>query len=49
MTYRINHFGLLSVNKKSEEFVTLHSDFLEMPYELNTVSIYRVCGSFTSG
>ena len=29
------HFGLWSVNKKSEEFVTLHSDFLEMPYELN--------------
>ena len=29
------HFGLWSVNKKSEESVTLHSDFLEMSYELN--------------
>ena len=29
------NFGLWRVNKKSEEFVTLHSDFLEMPYELN--------------
>ena len=26
---------LWSINKKTEEFVTLHSDFLEMPYELN--------------
>ena len=29
------HFGLWTVNKESEEFVTLHSDFLEMSYELN--------------
>ena len=29
------YFGMWSVNKKSEEFVTLHSDFLEMSYELN--------------
>ena len=29
------NFGLRSVNKTLEEFVTLHSDFLEMPYELN--------------
>ena len=30
-----NTFGLWTVNKKSEEFVTLHSDFLEMSYKLN--------------
>ena len=29
------NFGQWSVNKKSEEFVTLHSDFVKMPYELN--------------
>ena len=29
-----NNFGLWTVNKKSEECVTLHSDFLEMSYEL---------------
>ena len=29
------NFGLWTVNKKSEECVTLHSDFLEMSYELN--------------
>ena len=29
------HFDLWTVNKKSEEFVTLHSDFLEMSYEFN--------------
>ena len=28
------YFGLWSVIKKSEECVTLHSDFLEMSYEL---------------
>ena len=30
-----NNFGLWTVNKKSEERVTLHNDFLEMSYELN--------------
>ena len=30
-----NNFGLWTVNKKSEECVTLHSDLLEMSYELN--------------
>ena len=29
------NFGMWSVNKKSEEIVTLHSYFMEMPYELN--------------
>ena len=29
------NFGLWTVNNKLEEFVTLHSDFLEMSYELN--------------
>ena len=29
------NFGLRTVNKKSEECVTLHSDFLEMAYESN--------------
>ena len=33
--YPCNNFGLWIVNKKSEECVTLHSDFLEMSYELN--------------
>ena len=33
--HRCNNFGLWIVNKKSEECVTLHSDFLEMSYELN--------------
>ena len=30
-----NNFGMWTVNKKSEECVTLHNDFLEMSYELN--------------
>ena len=30
-----NNFGLWTVNKKSEECVTLHSDFSEMSYELS--------------
>ena len=30
-----NNFGLWTVNTKSEECLTLHSDFLEMSYELN--------------
>ena len=30
-----NNFGMWTVNKKSEECVTLHSDVLEMSYELN--------------
>ena len=30
-----NDFGMLTDNKKSEECVTLHSDFSEMSYELN--------------
>ena len=30
-----NNFGLWTVNKKLEECVTLHSNFLEMSYELN--------------
>ena len=29
------HFGLWTINKRSEECVTLLSDFLEMAYELN--------------
>ena len=29
------HFGLWTVNNKSEECVTLHNNFLEMSYELN--------------
>ena len=29
------NFGLCTVNKKSEECVTFHSDFLEMSNELN--------------
>ena len=32
-SFRLNK--MWSVNKKSEEFVNLHSDSLEMPYELN--------------
>ena len=36
-----NNFGLWPVNKKSEECVTLHSDFLEIKYK-NDIS-----GSFT--
>ena len=31
-----NHFGMWTVNKKSEECVTFHSDSLEMSYKLNT-------------
>ena len=30
-----NKFGMWTVNKKSEECVTLDSDFLEMSYELD--------------
>ena len=30
-----NNFGLWTVNKKLDECVTLHSNFLEMSYELN--------------
>ena len=30
-----NNSGLWTVNTKSEEFVTLHSDFLEISYELD--------------
>ena len=30
-----NNFGPWTVNKKSEECVTLHSNFLEMSHELN--------------
>ena len=30
-----NNFGMWTVNKMSEECVTLHSDLLEMSYELN--------------
>ena len=33
--YPCNNFGLWTVNKKLEEYVTLHSDFLQMSYELN--------------
>ena len=39
MNFRVihpcNNVGLWTVNKKSEECVTLYSDFLEMSYELN--------------
>ena len=31
----IVEFGLWTVNRKSEKCVTLHSDFLEMSYELH--------------
>ena len=30
-----NNFGLWTVNKKLDECVTLHNNFLEMSYELN--------------
>ena len=30
-----NHFGMWTINKKSEECVTLQDDSLEMSYELH--------------
>ena len=33
--HQCNNFGMWTVNKKSEECVTFHSDFLEMSYKLN--------------